>query len=94
MRAHGNSDTLVCAQNLLSMSRGEVPLDRLRGRNPRLLERPRSFEIQADAKRVIQWWEPRLDPYSSGFEIRQDGNGTMAVYVKAKKGEGLWKQTF
>lgn len=91
MKAHGNSDRLVCAQNLLSISRGEVPLDRLRGRNPRLLERPRSFEIQADAKRVISWWEPRIDPYSSGFELRDGGNGEMVIYVKPRK-EGLWKR--
>ncbi len=92
MKAHGNSDRLVCAQNLLSITRGEVPLDRLRGRNPKLLERPRSFEIEADAKRLVAWWEPRLNPYASNFEVHHSGNGEITIYVQPKKGQA-WKQT-
>lgn len=31
MRAKGNGDPAVCANNLVRISRGEVPYDRIRG---------------------------------------------------------------
>ena len=39
MRAQGNGTPQICAANLLRTVRGEVPYDRLRGRDGTLIDR-------------------------------------------------------
>lgn len=62
MRAHNNGDKAVCVQNLLVIIRGEVPYDRLRGLDPRIIDKPAADAVaQAvqDAEWMLEVYEPR-----------------------------------
>ncbi len=62
MRAHNNGDKAVCVQNLLMIIRGEVPYDRLRGLDPRIIDQPAADAVaQAvqDAEWMLGVYEPR-----------------------------------
>ena len=63
MRASGNGRPDVCAANLLRISRGEVPFDRVRGLSAALIDAPvaRYEDAAADAEWVLTTYEPRAD---------------------------------
>lgn len=62
MRAKGNGRPEVCASNLLKITRGEVPYDRIRGRDGALIDLPDAAdEAAADAEWLLQTYEPRVD---------------------------------
>ena len=63
MRASGNGRPEVCAANLLRISRGEVPFDRVRGLDAALIDAPvsRFSDAAADAEWVLSTYEPRVD---------------------------------
>lgn len=63
MRANGNGAADVCANNLLQIARGEVPFDRVKGLDPRMIDRPMSLvqsDIRQDAEWLISTYEPRV----------------------------------
>lgn len=63
MRAKGNGTPAVCSDNLLKIVRGEVPFDRIKGLNPRTIDRPlidAEAELQQDAEWLISTYEPRV----------------------------------
>lgn len=89
MRATGNGAPIVCANNLLQITRGEVPFERVKGLDPRMIDRPHSVaeaEIQQDAEWLLETYEPRVDvnainveptdTVSGGFAITADINET------------------
>ena len=83
MKATGNGDSGVCARNLLATVRGEVPFDRLRGLDPRIVDRPAGDakdEAARDAEWVLKTYEPRIDLDSVG--IIQEGNGDFGITAK------------
>ena len=61
MKAHGNGRPETCASNLLRIVRGEVPFDRVRGRDGALVDRPNATdEASADAEWLLKTYEPRV----------------------------------
>lgn len=89
MRATGNGTPRVCANNLLQITRGEVPFERVKGLDPRMIDRPHSIaeaEIQQDAEWLLETYEPRVDvnaisidpsdATAGGFAITADINET------------------
>lgn len=85
MRANGNGTPAVCADNLLKIVRGEVPYERVKGLNPRLVDRPlveAEAELQQDAEWLISTYEPRVavqgirvaqqDGVAGGFSVTAD----------------------
>lgn len=63
MKAKGNGDPAQCVGNLLRLIRGEVPYERLKGLDPRLIDSPSSTaaqELVADAEWLIENYEPRV----------------------------------
>lgn len=61
MKAHGNGNPEICAFNLLRTVRGEVPFDRVRGRDGALVDQPNAKdEAAADAEWVVETFEPRV----------------------------------
>ena len=83
MQAKGNGNAGVCARNLLATVRGEVPFDRLRGLDPRIVDRPAGDakdEAARDAEWVLKTYEPRIDLDSVG--IIQEGNGDFGITAK------------
>lgn len=64
MRASGNGNPGVCANNLLSITRGEVPYERIKGLDPRMIGKPITVaepEIQEDARWLLNTYEPRAN---------------------------------
>lgn len=61
MKAHRNGAPETCAANLLRIVRGEVPYDRVRGRDPALVDRPGSIDDSvADIEWLLETYEPRV----------------------------------
>ena len=63
MRAKGNGTPEMCANNLLQIARGEVPFERVKGLDPRMIDRPISEaegDIRQDAEWLISTYEPRV----------------------------------
>lgn len=64
MKSSGNGDPATCVGNLLRLVRGEVPFERLKGLDPRLIDQPSSTaapELLADAEWLIENYEPRVN---------------------------------
>ena len=64
MKAKGNGDPAQCVGNLLRLIRGEVPYERQKGLDPRLIDSPCSTaaqELVADAEWLIENYEPRVN---------------------------------
>ena len=85
LRATGNGAADVCANNLLRIARGEVPFERVKGLDPRMIDRPISEaqgSIRQDAEWLLNTYEPRvtvnsinIDPVTgtdAGFVITAD----------------------
>ncbi len=63
MLKSGNSNVQTCANNLLLLTRGEVPLDQLRGLRADIVDMPATAAaayLQASAHWVIEHYEPRI----------------------------------
>ena len=62
MKAHGNGTPETCASNLLRMVRGEVPYDRVRGRDGSLIDQANvTKKAVADARWLLETYEPRVE---------------------------------
>ena len=85
MRASGNGAPDVCANNLLRLFRGEVPYERVKGLDPRIIDRPISaadVQLRQDADWLVDTYEPRAelksltvsqsDTVSGGFIVTAD----------------------
>jgi len=70
MLASGNGRPEVCALNLLRITRGEIPYDRIKGRTGILTDSPSGVAIDdtiADAEWLLRIYEPRIEP--DGIDI-------------------------
>lgn len=82
MRAKGNGTPQVCVNNLLRLFRGEVPYERVKGLDPRMIDRPSvaaSGQLQQDADWLIETYEPRASV--KGINVTQSDaiNGSYSV---------------
>jgi len=76
MKSHGNGTPEVCASNLLRIVRGEVPYDRVKGRDGALIDQPNATdEALADAEWVLENYEPRVVIESSEADTDEAING-------------------
>lgn len=88
MIGKGNSGIRLCVQNLMRMYKGEVPYERLKGLNPRLIDKPFAEaepKIRHDAEQLIGAYEPRAttrgitvtsnDAAGGGFVVAADISG-------------------
>lgn len=89
MRAKGNGTPQVCANNLLRMARGECPMERTKGLDPRLIGSPLPSALDSlaqDAQWLIDTYEPRVD--FQGINTAQgDGSGNVIITAKIKEKE-------
>ena len=90
MRAKGNGDVLVCVSNLMRTFRGEVPYERVKGIDPRMIDKLTSIVhpiVQEDVEWLIDTYEPRADVES--ISTSQDGGYDGGLLITAKlKGKG------
>ena len=85
MRARGNGAPNVCVNNLLRIFRGEVPYERIKGLDPRIVDSPAAAadaRLRQDADWLVDTYEPRAeiksitvshaDAVSGGFLVTAD----------------------
>ena len=63
MKSSGNGTPDQCAVNLLLITRGEVPYDRIKGRDATLVDAPTTIsaeKAEADAEWLLSTYEPRM----------------------------------
>ena len=72
MLSSGNGPREICAANLIKTIRGEVPYERTKGINRRMIDTPSINEsaIKADVSWLIETYEPRI----SNFDVRLAGD--------------------
>ena len=85
MKAHGNGAPEVCVNNLFQLFRGEVPYERVKGLDPRMIDKPiltANARLRQDADWLVNTYEPRAeiktitvlqsDTVSGGFTVTAD----------------------
>ena len=90
MKAHGNGTPETCASNLLRLARGEVPYDRVRGRDGALVDQPNaSDEVIADIEWVLETYEPRvtIESAATDKEAALYGDYSTLVNIQRKEDE-------
>lgn len=64
MKKEGNGEAKTCLENLTSIIRGEIPFDRVRGIDARIIDKPEN-EAREELKAEIIWnaetYEPRVE---------------------------------
>lgn len=91
MRASGNGAPSVCANNLLRMVRGEVPFDRVKGLDPRIIDQPQAeanADLVADAEWLIETFEPRAQLVGVDVTRSDAVNGGFLVTGNITEKEG------
>lgn len=86
MKASGNGDKAVCVQNLLAIVRGEVCFDRLRGLDPRIVDRPAENAVNDainDARWELETYEPRA-VVEEIAAVREDTDGGFRLTAKIR----------
>lgn len=94
MKAHGNGNLETCAFNLLRIVRGEIPYDRVRGRDGALIDQPNATdEAMADAEWVLRTYEPRVDveEIKTNPESALFGEFSTLVNIQRKEDEEEWQ---
>lgn len=88
MKAHGNGRPETCASNLLRIVRGEVPFDRVRGRDGALVDQPNATdEAIADAEWLLETYEPRVEVDSIEDNNDEAITGDFSTLVKIRRKE-------
>lgn len=89
MRKTGNSRPEVCAYNILSIVRGEVAYERVKGVDGRLHDQPAAFsaaEAGSDAERQLKIFEPRIS--ADSVTAVSAGRGDYRFDIQLSKKEG------
>lgn len=90
MKSQGNGSIRTCVGNLLRITRGENPYERLKGLDSRLIDKPTSTvrdEMSRDARWLIETYEPRAEIEGISAAHSDDVNGGLVISAKIK-GEG------
>lgn len=93
MKASGNGRPEQCAVNLLLITRGEIPFDRIKGRDAALIDAPISTtaaQAEADAEWLLSTYEPRMsvEEINISDTVAQVGDyGVNAKIIMKKEGE-------
>ena len=90
MRASGNGGASVCAHNLLRIVRGEVPYERVKGLDPRLIDSPLSVsaeDLEADAQWLVETYEPRVTLESVTVKPNGAAGGDFSIIADIKETE-------
>ena len=85
MKANGNGAPETCASNLLRIVRGEVPYDRVRGRDGALIDQPNAAdEAMADAEWLLGEYEPRVEIADVSTDTGSAAGGDLGLLVNIK----------
>lgn len=87
MKSQGNGSPEQCAANLLRITRGEVPYERIKGLDASLIDKPSTLaspEIRADIEWVLSTYEPRMDLSKVSIEALLPNEGQYAINAVMK----------
>ncbi len=91
MLAKGNGAPQVCVNNLLRTFRGEVPYERVKGLDPRIIDRPiaaADAQLRQDADWLVDTYEPRAAILNLSVEQADTPVGGFTVTAEIEeKGE-------
>lgn len=88
MKANGNGSPETCASNLMRIVRGEVPFDRVKGRDGALIDKPNATdEAIADAEWVLETYEPRVTAESVEAIAEAAITGDFSISAKIERKE-------
>lgn len=90
MLSSGNSNAAVCVNNLLKISRGEVPYERLKGVNFSGIDGPAttaSEDLIADLEWMLNVYEPRavVDKIALAPLDAQNGHFAIEAEISARE---------
>ena len=89
MRSSGNGNPMQCVSNLIRIVRGEVPYERCKGLDPRLIDKPYST-VKSALKKDVIWtiktYEPRADIKSIDIDALMEEQGAYALNIRASGG--------
>lgn len=86
MKSSGNGEPMQCVANLLRITRGECPYDRIKGIDPTLIDQPTEIVaplMQAEAKWLIKTYEPRVNADDVDISAITSQDGSFALNVDA-----------
>ena len=94
MRASGNGRPEQCAANLLKITRGEVPYDRLKGLGTSAIDGPTIYasdNLATDAEWLIRTYEPRVDVNDISITtlIQEQSAHLLNADIKVKRRDGI-----
>lgn len=90
MKAKGNGNPAVCAANLLRLFQGEVPYERVKGLDPRIIDLPANearIAAQQSADWLLDTYEPRVDVKSIEIQAADGVNGGYSVTAEVAERE-------
>ena len=90
MLAKGNGRPELCVLNLLRITRGEVPYERIKGRDGALVDNPSGPALTAavaDAEWLIETYEPRMQTDSIDIDgtLSQLGDFCITGHLKRRE---------
>lgn len=84
MKKSGNGDPKQCVENLVSIVRGEIPFDRVRGMNARVIDmqsEDAKVEFENDARWNIETYEPRVNAVGLAITASDGINGGFTLDI-------------
>ena len=89
MKAKNNGHPQRCVENLLATVRGEIPYNRIKGIDARIIDRP-AGEARAlmgqDAEYLLSTFEPRVTVEKITVTHNERGDFTVQAQTRARNG--------
>lgn len=87
MKSSENGNPMQCVSNLVRIVRGECVYDRIKGIDPSYIDQPEEIAAPlfvADAKWLIQTYEPRVDVDTIDMSALMAEQGSFALNINAR----------
>lgn len=87
MLASNNGDPRQCAANLLKITRGENPFERVKGIDAAITDAPSAsaqYDAIAEAEWVLDIYEPRVEVESIDFDAPDAQSGDFSTMAQIK----------
>lgn len=92
MLKSGNGAPKRCIENLVSIVRGEIPFDRVRGIDARIIDSPSedaAIELEQDARWNIETYEPRARANSTEIIVTEAEKGGFAININITESDDI-----
>ena len=90
MKSSGNGNPRLCANNLLRCTMGEIPFERVKGLDPRIISAPSNEakqRLMQDADWLVRTYEPRVNVKAINVTASDGINGGFSVSLDVTEKE-------